>query len=103
MLALGKDYHGFRNNQQLHMSFASLADDEECKEEEPVSLEMKGEGRGVGGLWEKASFPLCVYEGCKVEHRGALLFSSIPTTLLLISIHCTLLLLTAGPLSLPVL
>lgn len=65
-----------------------------------LSLEMKGEGER---LWEKASFPLCVYEGCKVEHRGALLFHSIPTTLPLISIHSTLLPLTARPLSHPVL
>lgn len=40
------------------LSFASLADDEEGKEEEPVSLEMKGEGRGALG---KGLFPsLCV-------------------------------------------
>lgn len=81
------------------MSFARLADDEEGKEEGP-SLEMKGEGER---LWEKASFPLCVYEGCKVEHREAPLFHSIPTTLPLISIHSTLLPLTARPLSHPVL
>lgn len=82
------------------MSFARLADDEEGEEEGPVS---GNEGGGGERLWEKASFPLCVYEGCKVEHRGALLFRSIPTTLPLISIHCTLLPLTAGPLSHPVL
>lgn len=66
-----------------------------------LSLEMK-EGE-KGGLWEKASFPHRVYEGCKVEHRGALLFHSIPTTLPLISIHSTLLPLTVCPLSHPVL
>lgn len=76
------------------MSFARLADEE--GEEEGLSLELQGEGVR---LWEKASFHLCVYEGCKVEHRGALLFHSIPTTLPLISIHSTLLPLTARPLS----
>lgn len=79
------------------MSFARLTEDEEGDEEGPVS------GNKEEGLWEKASFPLCVYEGCKVEHRGALLFCSIPTTLPLISIHSTLLPLTARPLSGPVL
>lgn len=80
------------------MSFARLTDDEEGDEEGPVS------GGGEGDrLWERASFPLCVYEGCKVEHRGALLFHFIPTTLPLISIHSTLLPLTARPLSHPVL
>lgn len=76
------------------MSFARLTDDEEGDEEGSVS---GNEGGGRGRLWEKASFPLCVYEGCKVEHRGALLFDSIPTTLPLISIHSTLLPLTAQP------
>lgn len=81
------------------MSFARLADDEEGGEEEPVC----GNGGGGGRLWEKASFPLSVYEGCKVEHRGALLFRSIPTTPQLISIHSTLLPLAAHPRSHPVL
>lgn len=82
-----------------HIGCARLADDEE-DEEEGQSLELQGEGgRGSG----KRPPSLCVCEGCKVEHREALLFHSIPTTLALISIHSTLLPLTARPLSHPVL